>query len=130
MSNKTYLPNDIHILGFLKSIDNGHTFVQLSFDIPRQKQSTSVVVPMSKVNGAEILDYIPEGYVIKPSSKREQISYMRTTIFEAQKDEGTRRRLHEHWTIIRFLMASMIPSSRSFSRLTRLFLLLFAPYSR
>ena len=85
MGNTTKLPNDIHVLSFLKT-DSAHSFVQLSFDIPHQRNCPSVVIPMSAVNTGEILNHIPEGYVVKLSSSRDQAAYMRRIISEAQEN--------------------------------------------
>ena len=90
MNNKNVIiVDDIHVLSFVKTIDNKHTFVELSFQIPGQDTSPSVLVPMSEINTSEITEHLPDGYVMKFQSKRTQAAYMRSVIAEAQKDKNT-----------------------------------------
>ena len=72
MKKSNNLPNDIQVLRFLKCINSGDRFVQLSFEIPGKKSPAKKIIPMSIVNTNDIVDYLPAGYVMKFPSKREQ----------------------------------------------------------
>ena len=84
-SNNT--PNDIQVQRFLKCINSGDRFVQLSFEIPGKKSPTKIIIPMSIVNTNDIVDYLPAGYVMKFPSKKEQAIYMRSVISQSQTDD-------------------------------------------
>lgn len=80
--------DDIKVVCFLKSINDGHKYVQLSFDIPREGRAPMVLVPMSVVNTKELSNYLPENYVMRLSSAGQQAVYMRQIISEAQQNKG------------------------------------------
>ena len=76
--------DDINAVCFLENISNGRQYVQLSFDIPGKERAPQVLVPMSAVNTKDILNYLPEEYVIRFSSSGQQAAYMRQRIYDAQ----------------------------------------------
>ena len=77
------LEDDVKVLCFLKDV-NGRLYVKLSFQIPQEERSPTAIVPMKAVNSKDLLNYLPENYVIRFASSLKQQAYMRYIIYEAQ----------------------------------------------
>ena len=76
--------DDIKVICFLKDVTDGRQYVKLSFSIPGEEQSPKAIVPLKDVNSKDIVDYLPDIYIMRFSSNSQQAVYMRQIISEAQ----------------------------------------------